>query len=85
MKEDTTGIFYAIWGDNGVGVVTSWNRVLKNRTFLRSSSCAKFDNWGDAEVKALAEYNARNPRNPFYGPLRCNYVLFSKQIENGNF
>lgn len=76
--------FYAVWGTNGVGVVTSWSRVLKNQKFLKHNNCQKFDNWDDAEAKALEEYNALNPHDPFFGPLRCNYILFSSQLKNEN-
>lgn len=85
MRKDKTEAFYAIWGTNGVGVVTSWSKVLKNRNFLRHCNCEKFWNWREAEEKALNEYNAMNSQNPFYGPLRCNYILFSHQIRNSDF
>lgn len=45
--------YYSVFGTNGCGVVTSWERVNKARNYLRSFNCRLFDNFVEAEAYSL--------------------------------
>ena len=76
--------FYAVWGTNGVGVYNDWNEVLCARPYLKNFHSEKYDNFKDAERKALWEYNLLQEESCieyFNGPLSLNYIMYKKQIK----
>jgi hypothetical protein len=73
------GKFYALWGKNGVGVVTSWEKAEKSLEYLWKGNCEKADDFWDAKELALENYNDLSG-DYFEGPLPLDYVLFRREI-----
>lgn len=76
--------YYAVWGSNGVGIFDNWDKVQDARPYIKKFGTEKFNNWEDAERKALWEFNLFQDESClsyFNGPLSLNYVLYKKQIK----
>lgn len=76
--------YYAVWGTNGVGVCDAWEEVIGVKPYLKKFRSEKFDNFKDAERKALWEYNLLQEESCityFNGPLSVNYIIYNKQIK----
>lgn len=76
--------YYAVWGINGVGVFNNWDKVTDARPYLIKFGIQKFDNFEDAQRKALWEFNLLQEESCisyFNGPLSLNFVLYKNKIK----
>lgn len=73
--------YYAVWGQNGAGVFTDFQRLETSKKFLRKSNCIKCATYEEARKKALNGFNTLNPRNAYAGPLSLNFIFYEVNME----
>lgn len=49
--------YYAIHGENGLGIYTDYSAVMRSKEYLSKFNCKKFKNINDAKHFAISKYN----------------------------
>lgn len=74
--------FYAVYGFNAVGVVSSWNEVERVRKYIHGINTKKFTTFQEAEVYSLDIASQRIPEMYILPEhLKCNDVQFLKDLD----
>lgn len=79
-------VFYSVFGINGFGVYTDYEKVLKAKQYLNAFNCKKHKTYLDAKSYAIASYNERQEssdfliRNDTDISLPYNWTVFRKDI-----
>ncbi|HCB94930.1 MAG TPA: hypothetical protein DEP65_04275 [Ruminococcus sp.] len=73
--------YYAVYGDNAVGVCTSYTIAYKKRVYIKGFRCKGFDNYEEAEDYALEQ---ASELFPYYKhipeKLKSNYIVYANQM-----
>ena len=77
--------YYSIYGDNGLGVMSSWEGVCKREKYFQSVHYKRFDKFSLAEAYSINGFkervcktNFRNCKIPEI--LQLNQLIFAKNI-----
>ena len=49
--------YYAIHGENGLGIYTDYSAVMRSKEYLSKFNCKKFKNINEAKHFAISKYN----------------------------
>lgn len=76
-------IFYAVWGNNAVGVHKEWYRVEESKFYIKGFCCKKFNSFTEAKDYAIdhfIERNCEDIRETTKSMVRLNYITFLSKI-----
>ncbi len=79
-------VFYSVFGKNGLGVFTDYEKVIKSKPYLTAFNCKKHKTYLDAKVHAIESYNERQESQIFMLTddsdlhMPYNKILFRKNI-----
>ena len=73
--------FYGIYGSNGCGVYTDYEKALKGLSFLNRRNQKCFSNRSDAENFAILGWSEYNYWASFLKKLPLNYTIYNNQLE----
>lgn len=73
--------YYGIYGSNGCGVYTDYEKALKGLLFLHRRNQKCFSNRSDAENFAILGWSEYNYWASFLKKLPLNYTIYNNQLE----
>jgi len=76
--------FYALWGNNGLGVYRSWSKAEVSLVYLEKGTCKGFATYGEARKCAAEGYKERSGGCEFEGPFPSDFILRADDIEEIN-
>ena len=82
-------VFYAVYGENGIGVCNNYYKVQESLSYLKRGNCKKILSFTDALEHAEEMFNELNPADHIfirdYGDFPLNWVVYKKELTAGNY
>ena len=77
--------YYAVHGENGLGVYQNYHAVMKSKEYLSKFNCKKFSSIDEARLYAVSKYNEHQEEgSPAIAdpsmPLKVNWLFFRRDV-----